>query len=60
MAASKSVEAKLAILGSKDPQPSSSYRAVVITEYEINSYMKVHSGEITSQGRTPSYFESPA
>lgn len=53
MAASKSAEAKLAILGSKDPQPSSTYRAVVITEYEINSYMKVHSGETLPKGVHP-------
>jgi len=50
VAASKSAEAKLAILGNKDPQPNASYPAVVITEYEINSYMKVHSGETLPKG----------
>ena len=49
-AASKSAEAKLAILGNTDPQPSGTYPAVVITEYEINSYMKVHSAETLPKG----------
>ena len=53
LAASKSAEAKLAILGNKDPQPSATYPAVVITEYEINSYLKVHSGETLPKGVHP-------
>jgi len=50
MAASKSMEAKLAVLSQKNTQPAPSYPAVIMTEYEINSYMKVHSGEILPQG----------
>ena len=50
LAASKSLEAKLQILGSKDSQPSATYPAVVITEYEVSSYMKVHSGEFLPKG----------
>ena len=55
LAASKSLEAKLQILESNDTQPSASYPAVIITEYEANSYLKVHSGEFLPPGvRTPS------
>jgi hypothetical protein len=55
LAASKSLEAKMQILESKVPQPSASYPAVIITEYEANSYLKVHSGEFLPKGvRTPS------
>jgi hypothetical protein len=42
-AAAKSLEAKMQILESNDAQPS--YPAVVITAYEANSYLKVHSGD---------------
>jgi hypothetical protein len=53
-AASKSLEAKLQILESKDAQPSATYPAVIITEYEANSYLKVHSSEFLPKGvRTP-------
>jgi len=45
LAASKSLEAKMRTLDSKETHPSASYPAVVITEYEANSYLKVHSGE---------------
>ena len=48
------MEAKLQILESNDTQPSASYPAVIITEYEANSYLKVHSGEFLPPGvRTP-------
>ena len=60
LAASKSMEAKLQILESNDTQPSASYRAVVITTYEANSYLKVHSGEFLPPGvRTPSLSVQP-
>ena len=49
-AASKSLEAKLKILDSDDTQPSASYPAVVITTYEANSYLKIHSGEFLPPG----------
>ncbi len=59
-AASKSMEAKLQILGSQDSQPSASYPAVIITEHEANSYMKVHSGEFLPVGvGTPSLRVQP-
>jgi hypothetical protein len=59
-AASKSLEAKMQILGSKDPQPLASYPAVIITEYEANSYLKVHSGEFLPAGvGTPSASVQP-
>jgi len=55
LAASKSLEAKLQILESTDTQPSASYPVVIITEFEANSYLKVHSGESLPMGvRTPS------
>ena len=50
LAASKSLEAKMQILGSKDPQALPSYPAVIITEYEANSYLKVHSKEFLPAG----------
>ena len=54
------MEAKLQILESKDTQPSASYPAVMITEYEANSYLKVHSGEFLPTGvRTPSLSVQP-
>jgi hypothetical protein len=49
-AAAKSLEAKLQILEAKDTQPSATYPAVIITEYEANSYLKVHSGEFFPPG----------
>lgn len=59
-AASKSLEAKLQILDSNDTKPSGVYPAVVITEYEANSYLKVHSGEFLPTGvRTPSLSVQP-
>jgi hypothetical protein len=55
LAASKSLEAKLQILESTDTQPSASYPALIITEYEANSYLKVHSDETLPLGvRNPS------
>jgi len=48
LAASKSMEAKLQILQSN--QPSATYPAVIITEREANSYLKVHSGEFLPPG----------
>ncbi|HMD86429.1 MAG TPA: hypothetical protein VKO18_17205 [Terriglobia bacterium] len=58
--AAKSLEVKLQILESKDSLPSASYRALIITEYEANSYLKVHSGEFLPVGvRTPSLRVQP-
>jgi len=58
-AASKSMEAKMQILGSKDPRPAS-YQAVVITTHEANSYLIVHSGEFLPPGvGTPSITVQP-
>jgi hypothetical protein len=58
--AAKSLEAKLQILSSNDTQPSASHRAVVITENEVNSYLKIHSGEFLPMGvRTPSLSFQP-
>jgi hypothetical protein len=58
LAASKSLEAKMQILQSKDAQPS--YPAVVITEHEANSYLIVHSGEFLPAGvGTPSISVQP-
>ncbi len=60
LAASKSLEAKMAILGNNDAPPSASYPAVVITQYEANSYFKVHSGEFLPPGvHTPSLSVQP-
>ena len=50
LAASKSLEAKMQILGSKDTQALPSYPAVIITENEANSYLKVHSKEFLPAG----------
>jgi hypothetical protein len=47
-AAATSMEAKLEILGSTEP--TSSYRAVVVTELEANSYFKVHAAELFPKG----------
>ena len=59
-AASKSLEAKLQILGSKETQPAASYPAVVITTHEANSYLIVHSGEFLPPGvGTPSITVEP-
>ena len=59
-AAAKSLEAKLQILESKEEQPSASYPAVIINEYEANAYLKVHSGELFPPGvRTPSISVQP-
>ena len=44
------MEAKLQTLGSKDPRPLPSYPAVLITENEANSYLKVHSKEFLPAG----------
>jgi hypothetical protein len=60
LAASKSLEAKMQVLGSKDTRPLPAYPAVIITEYEVNSYMKVHSGEFLPAGvGTPSVSIQP-
>jgi hypothetical protein len=54
LAASKSLEAKMQILESKDSLPAEPNHPVIITEYEANSYLKVHSGEFLPTGvRTP-------
>lgn len=55
LAASKSMEAKLQVLGSKDTKPLPPYPAVIITENEANSYLRVHSKEFLPAGvGTPS------
>lgn len=60
LAASKALEAKMQILDSKQASPSGSYPAVIITEYEANAYLKVHSGEFLPPGvRTPSVSVQP-
>ena len=53
LAASKSFEGKLQTLGSQDAKPSASYPAVIITEREVNSYMRVHSHELLPAGVSP-------
>jgi len=58
--AAKSLELKLQILGDKDSAPSAFYPPVIITEYEANSYLKLHSGEFLPVGvRTPSMTFQP-
>lgn len=60
LAASKSLEAKMQILGSKDTRALPSYPAVIITENEANSYLKVHSNEFLPAGvGTPSVKVQP-
>ena len=60
LAASKSLEAKLQILGATDAPPTATYPAVVITVYEANSYLKVHSGEFLPPGvHTPALGVQP-
>jgi hypothetical protein len=60
LAASKSLEAKMEILGRNDMRPSATYPAVIITEYEANSYLKVHSAEFLPPGvHTPSLTVQP-
>ena len=60
LAASKSMEAKLEILGSQGAPPSAPHSAVIVTEREANSYLKVHSGEFLPPGvRTPSLSVQP-
>ena len=59
-AAAKAAEAKFDILGGKDAQPSRTLPAVVITEYEVNSYLRVHAAESLPEGvRTPSLSIQP-
>jgi hypothetical protein len=60
LAASKSLEAKMQILESKDTPPAASYPPVIITENEANSYLKVHSAETFPVGvRAPSLGVQP-
>jgi hypothetical protein len=60
LAASKSLEAKMQTLESKESNPAGAYPAVVITEYEANAYLKVHSAEFLPPGvRTPSIKVQP-
>jgi hypothetical protein len=55
LAASKSLEAKMQVLGGSATQPLPSYPAVIITENDANSYLKVHSKEFLPAGvSTPS------
>ncbi len=58
LAASKSLEAKMGILGDKDaPNPAP---PVIITENEANSYLKVHSSEFLPAGvKTPAVSAQP-
>jgi hypothetical protein len=50
-AAAQSMEAKLRILQSEDVRPAaSSYPAVIVTENEANSYLKIHSPEFLPPG----------
>jgi hypothetical protein len=58
LAASKSLEDKMEILGNKDTQTPAP--PVMITENEANSYLKVHSGEFLPPGvKTPSVTAQP-
>ena len=50
LAASKSMEAKMQVLESQNSQPPGAYPAVIVTEHEANSYLKVHSGEFLPPG----------
>jgi hypothetical protein len=59
-AASKSLQAKIQILESKDNPPAAPHPAIVITSYEANSYLIVHSGEFLPAGvGTPSITVEP-
>jgi hypothetical protein len=49
-AAAQALEAKLRILQTVDAQPADSYPPIVITEYEANSYLKIHGGEFLPAG----------
>jgi hypothetical protein len=49
-AAAQSMEAKLQILQSGDARSASSHPAVVVTENEANSYLKIHSPTIFPPG----------
>jgi hypothetical protein len=58
LGACKSMEAKIQLLENKDAPPP--YSAVVMTEREANSYLKVHSGEFLPAGvGTPSIGVQP-
>ena len=60
LAASKSLEAKLQTLESTGSQPAASFPVVIVTEFEANSYLKVHSGEFLPMGvRSPSLSIQP-
>lgn len=48
--ASRSMQAKFEVLGSKDTKPLPSYPAVLVTENEFDSYMRVHSKEFLPAG----------
>jgi hypothetical protein len=49
-AAAQALEAKLRTLQTKDARPAESYPPIVITEYEANSYLKIHGGEFLPAG----------
>ena len=49
-AAAQSFEAKLQNLQSGNSAPAASYPPVTITEFEANSYLKLHSGEFLPPG----------
>jgi hypothetical protein len=49
-AAAQALEAKLRTLQTVDARPADSYPPIVITEYEANSYLKVHGGGFLPAG----------
>ena len=60
LAASKSLEAKFQILDSKEAPTAANSSPVIVTEFEANSYLKVHSSEFLPGGvRTPTMSFQP-
>jgi hypothetical protein len=49
-AAAQALEAKLRVLQTMDAPPADSYPPITITEYEANSYLKIHGGEFLPAG----------
>jgi hypothetical protein len=49
-AAAQALDAKLRTLQTKDARPAASYPPIIITEYEANSYLKIHGGEFLPAG----------
>ena len=52
-AAAQSMAAKLRILESEDGRSATSYRAVVVTENEANSYLKIHRPDLPPGVHSP-------